>query len=129
MPTLSVKWDRRPGEADKNVSTRPIPATEADERARLQSELGLRNAALDAASTQFMIMDVQRARWIIVYANRAIARAHGYDVVELMGRSPTLLVPPKENTEAFERIGSAVREGVSISTVLNARRKDGATAC
>jgi len=63
-------------------------AVEREERARLQRELDLRNCALDAARTHFMIVDVCNPRWNIVYANRAIAQDHGYEASELMGRSP-----------------------------------------
>jgi PAS domain S-box-containing protein len=125
MSTISVKGERPPGELEEKVSTRPIADAAGDECTRLQRELGLRNSALDAASTQFMVIDVRGPRWVIVYANRAIARAHGYDVAEIMGRSPAKLVPPEHNAEAFGRISSAVSAGVSVSTVLSARRKDG----
>jgi hypothetical protein len=49
---------------------------ERAERARLQRELELRNCALDAASTHFMIIDVSQQTWRIVYVNRAICERH-----------------------------------------------------
>jgi PAS domain S-box-containing protein len=107
---------------------RSLLAAERDARAQLQTDLDLRNYALDAAATHFMILDVSQPRWAIVYANRGIARGHGYEAAELLGRSPAKLASTEEaNAEAFERIGEAVRSGVSISTELISRRKDGST--
>ena len=100
-------------------------AAELAQRERLQSELELRNCALDSATTHFMIIDVWRERWAIVYANRAIARDHGYEPADLMGRSPATLVSAEDNPEAFPRIVEAVRAGATISLELTARRRDG----
>jgi PAS domain S-box-containing protein len=100
---------------------------EREERARLQKELDLRNCALDSAKTHFVIVDVCKARWEIVYANRAIAQDHGYEAFELLGRSPAALVPVEANPVAFERIGDAVRGGNTVSAEVVVRRKDGTT--
>ncbi len=102
-------------------------AGERDERRRLQSELDLRNCALDSASTHFMILDVTGLPWKIVYANRAVATDHGYEPAELPGQDPMILASVEENIEAFRGLGAAVRAGTSSSTELVARRKDGTT--
>jgi PAS domain S-box-containing protein len=96
-------------------------------RARIQSELDLRNCALDAATTHFMIVDVSRPHWAIVYVNRAIARDYGYEPSEIVGRTPAWLSQRGPNTEAFERINQAVRASSSVSTEMVGRRKDGST--
>jgi hypothetical protein len=41
---------------------------ERADRERLQSELELRNSALDSARSHVMVVEVCRERWIIVYA-------------------------------------------------------------
>ncbi|MDB6088669.1 MAG: sensor protein [Gammaproteobacteria bacterium] len=102
-------------------------AAEREERARLQSEFDLRNCALDAAATHFMIIDVSQPRWTIVYANRASSNAHGYESAELLGQSPAMLVSEEANTVALERIAQAVLEGTSVRTELVGRRKDTST--
>jgi PAS domain S-box-containing protein len=102
-------------------------AEESKERRRLQSELELRNCALDSASTHFMILDVTERPWKIVYVNRAVATHHGYQPAELLGQDPVTLTSIAENTEAFRRLGEAVRAGASSSTELVSRRKDGTT--
>jgi PAS domain S-box-containing protein len=102
-------------------------AEETKERRRLQSQLDLRNSALDSASTHFMILDVTERRWKIVYANRAVATDHGYEPAELLGQDPVSLTPFAENTEAFKRLSAAIRAGDSLSTELVSHRKNGAT--
>src|SRR4051812_41433450 len=59
---------------------------------RVQSELELRNCALDAASTHFMIVNVSQRNWCIAYVNRAICDSYGYTAAELLGKCPLLLV-------------------------------------
>jgi PAS domain S-box-containing protein len=127
MPT-SISLSQQLDEPHEIGRLRALLAAECDARARLQSDLDLRNYALDAASTHFMIVDVRQPRWAIVYANRGVARGHGYEPGELLGRSLAMLTPMnEENAEAVARVDEAVREGVSISVELGARRKDGST--
>jgi PAS domain S-box-containing protein len=100
-------------------------AAERQARRRLHSELDLRNCGLDSASTRFMILDITQSPWATVYANRAIAKDHGYEPAELPGRNPTMLTATKDNEVAFGRLRKAARKGGSASTELIARRKDG----
>jgi len=102
-------------------------AAERAHRARLQDDLDLRNCVLDATTTHFMVIDISGARWAIIYANHAIARDHGYEPAELLGRTPACLVPPELNPEAFQKIGEAVKSGRTISTEVLARHKNGST--
>ena len=100
--------------------------SERAERERLQDQLDLRNSALDSATSHIMVVDVSGERWVIVYANRAIAADHGYEAAELLGRSPAMLVPAEDNAAALERIGVAVRQGSATGNLeLLSRRRDG----
>ncbi len=115
---------------DSRQSTRELEALlarERHERRQLQSQLDLRNCALDSASTHFVILDVTGRPWKIVYANRAVATDHGYEPAELAGQDPVTLTSVAENTGAFKRLRAAVRAGDSSSTELVSRRKDGTT--
>jgi two-component system NtrC family sensor kinase len=102
-------------------------ATERDERRKVQSELDLRNCALDSAKTHFMIIDVSSSDWIIVYANRAVAASHGYEPEELLGQNPAILVLAEGTQDVLGGLGAAMREGRYTSMELVARRKDHST--
>src|SRR6266702_1573308 len=102
-------------------------AAERAERARLQSELELRNCALDTASTHFMIIDVSQPQWRIVYVNRAICERHGYTAAQLLGQDPAVLVCNEKSAAALERVAEAVLRGTSVSVEVEARRKDHTT--
>ena len=102
-------------------------AAERQARLRLQSELDLRNCALDSASTYFMILNVTRPLWTIVYANLAVARDHGYEPPELLGQSPEMLASAEDNEAAFAHLRRAVQDGNSARTELISRRRDGST--
>jgi PAS domain S-box-containing protein len=97
------------------------------ENRRLQSELDLRNCALDSASSHFMILDVSGLPWRIVYANRAVAKDHGYEPAELLGQDPAILTSLADNKVVFGRLGKAVREGANASAELVSRHRDGST--
>ena len=120
IPSARVRFSPQ-----ETFSDREALEAERQKRLRLQSALDLRNCALDSASTRFMILNVTRSPWMIIYANRAIARDHGYERTELLGASPALLTPASENAVAFACMGQAVRECGAVSIELLARRKDG----
>jgi len=95
------------------------------ERDQLRAELEMRNCALDAAPSHFMITDASEPHGRIVYANGALARDHGYERGELIGASPEFLVPADLNQTQYERIAAARRAGESLRVELRSRRKDG----
>jgi two-component system NtrC family sensor kinase len=127
MPTSSPVVIQKSSELPETERLCAQLAAANEERERLGRELELRNCALDAASTHFMIIDVCGPRWVIVYANRAVARCYGYEPSELLGQSPEGLVDVVADTASLERIRAAVRAGTSASTELVGRRKDGTT--
>jgi PAS domain S-box-containing protein len=105
----------------------PNRIAERTDRVRLQSELELRNGALDAASTHFMIIDVSQRNWAIVYVNRAICEHHGYTVAELLGQSPVMLLRAETSQAELERVAAAVSRGASISVEVEGLRQDRTT--
>jgi PAS domain S-box-containing protein len=99
--------------------------TAVAERERLRVELNVRNCALDATKSHFMILDMKRPGSPIIYINRAMAAAHGYEPAELLGQSAKLLVATEHSKPEVRAIDDAMRTGTSVRTDLRARRKDG----
>jgi len=66
-------------------------ALELAEKERLRRELRLRDAALDASSSHFMLFSACDPLHPIVYVNRTMARDYGYEPAELIGQSVTML--------------------------------------
>jgi PAS domain S-box-containing protein len=100
-------------------------AVEGAERERLSRELDIRNCALDAAATHFIIGDTTQPNWPVVYMNRAIARDYGYEPSELIGTGPTTFFSSDLNQVQLEGIIEAITGGHELRTELRARRKDG----
>jgi len=96
-------------------------------RERLQRELDVRNCALDAASSHFMILDMCRRGWPIVFANCAIARDHGYETAELLGQSASFLIDREASRQEWQRIRAAMKDGRDVRVEVRGRRKDGTT--
>jgi two-component system, NtrC family, sensor kinase len=93
---------------------------------RLRQALDLRNCALDAASTHFMVLDATQPGWPIVYVNRSLCSDHGYTVEELLGQSAaTLLVDQEVSGPQLREINEALKAGRKLRTELQAVRKDG----
>lgn len=93
----------------------------------LHNELELRDSALGVTTAHFLIADVRRRGWPIVYVNRAIAADHGYEPQELLGKSPMFLNPPELNATALEELNQGMREKRTVRTRVLSRRKDGST--
>jgi PAS domain S-box-containing protein len=100
-------------------------AAEIAEQERLRSELGVRNCALDAAASHFIIGDATRPGWPVVYVNRAIVREYGYEPSELLGKGPNFLLPQALNRIQLKEVMEALRSGHEVRTELRGRRKDG----
>src|SRR5579884_239446 len=102
-------------------------AGESTRNERLQRELDLRNSALDAASSHFVITDTRQPKTPTVYVNRAVARACGYEPAEMLGMVFTDFFPRELNAAQFQRIKEELRNGREVNAELQARRKDGST--
>jgi two-component system, NtrC family, sensor kinase len=93
---------------------------------RIQHDLDLRNAALDAATTHFMIVDAQQREQPILYVNRALAAQHGYACPEeLLGRSAFTLLGEYVQPEECKRARAELREGRSARLETEVTRPDG----
>jgi PAS domain S-box-containing protein len=101
--------------------------SERAERRWLQREFDVRDAALDAAPSKLMIIDVARRTWKIVYLNRAVCIQHGYQAAELLGSNPLRLICLSESKVPLGRILAAVQQGAQISVELVGLRRDHTT--
>jgi diguanylate cyclase (GGDEF)-like protein/PAS domain S-box-containing protein len=86
----------------------------------------LLNSALEYSAEPVLVCDVpedfeNRAR--IVYANRAFTETFEYTLPEMIGHSPSFLLGPKSDREAFERlrVGSRLPEHQTESVLLYTR--------
>lgn len=95
------------------------------ENEALRRDLQLRNAALDVATSHFMIIDAQKAGRPIVYVNRSLARDHGYDPAELIGRNVSTLTLKYKSEEDLERLRRAIETGSAVRLEAEATRRDG----
>jgi PAS domain S-box-containing protein len=96
------------------------------DRDRSHDALELRNAALDASTTHFMIVDARQECRPIVYANRALARAHGYERSEdLVGRSVAVISDNLVDVGTRDSIRQSLAEGRSTTVEAQIARKDG----
>jgi PAS domain S-box-containing protein len=93
----------------------------------LQSELDLRNSALDAAGSHFMIADVSRPDAPTIYVNRAMALACGYEPTQMLGMSLRDYFPRELNAARLDEVEVALRNGTAIRTEMLALRNDGST--
>jgi hypothetical protein len=77
----------------------------------LHDELKLRDSALAATTAHFMIADMRRRSWPLVYVNRAMAADHGYEPRDLLGESPALLIPAELNVAALKELNAGMSQG------------------
>src|ERR1700704_3175097 len=78
----------------------------------LREQLALRDHALDATSTFFVITRQVAPEPVIIYCNQAMADQHGFAREELLGKSIRLLTQMRRhNPDHFPGVLAAVRAG------------------
>jgi two-component system, NtrC family, sensor kinase len=92
----------------------------------LRAELALRDLALDATPSFFLITREQSPAPIIVYCNRVVAEQHGYRREELIGQPISLLTQwiggnPNHSAEVHAKL----RTGVAVHYEDEVTRPDG----
>lgn len=95
------------------------------EKESLRCNLELRNGALDAATSHFLILDARKPGAPIVYVNRALARDHGYEPDELVGKSVGALTLQYKSEEEREQLRRAIEAGQTVRVEAEAVRRNG----
>jgi PAS domain S-box-containing protein len=94
----------------------------------LRAQLALRDHALDATPSFFVITLQADPVPIIVYCNRIVADAHGYVRDELIGKPVTLLTQwVGRNPNSMAEVQMALRAGQTVHFEEEVTRPDGST--
>jgi PAS domain S-box-containing protein len=104
-------------------------ALELAEKERLRRELRLRDAALDAGSSHFMLVSSCDPLHPIVYVNRTMARDYGFEAEELIGQSIAVLKVRDPSDPRLLDISERLRRGQTVRDDLEVVRRDGTTFC
>jgi PAS domain S-box-containing protein len=95
-------------------------------RERVQNELRLRNAALDTATTHFMIVEARAPNYPIVYVNRMLATDHGYEAPEaLIGQDVSVFSGTYLSERDREQYYEALAKGATARVEMEMTRRDG----
>jgi len=89
---------------------------------RLNAELRLRGAALEAAADMIVITDIDGT---IEYVNEAFVRLTGYTKEEAVGQTPRLLKSDRQDPDFYEDLWTTILAGDVWKGTLHNRRKDG----
>ena len=98
------------------------------ENAALREQLTLRDQALDATSTFFVITEHVAPEPIILYCNRVVAEEHGFRREELIGKSVAALARwGARDTDHASELNAALRAGRTVKHERQVTRPDGST--
>src|ERR1700678_2770945 len=98
------------------------------ENAALREQLTLRDQALDATSTFFVITEHVEPEPIIVYCNRVVADEHGFRREELIGKGVAALAQwAARDTEHASELNAALRAGRTFNHERQVTRADGSS--
>lgn len=124
----SVSPQSAPG-GDERVAQLERAMTDVHRCHRAAEEsLALRNAALDAASTYFAIVDTTQMHRPLVYVNRAFALQHGFKTTDvLVAESVDVLLARYRQSPKYARFHEALDAGESIRLEMDGKREDGST--
>ena len=89
------------------------------ENALLREQLSLRDQALDATTTFFVISKQVAPEPIIAYCNKVVADEHGFRRDELIGKSIGTLAHWASQDGAASELKAALRAGHSPSSMEN----------
>ena len=101
-----------------------------DITARMQAEERMRLLESAVENTQDGIL-ITEAKHIdasgpeLLYVNQAFTRITGYDLAEVLGRTPRLLQGPKTDRSQLDKIKTAIQEQKPVQVELLNYRKDG----
>jgi PAS domain S-box-containing protein len=110
----------------ETMELREALAREKVERQRVQNELRLRNAALDAATTHFMIVAARPPNYPIVYVNRVLVTDHGYDGPEaLIGQDVSVFSGTYLSEYDRQQYYHALAKGETARVEMEITRRDG----
>lgn len=98
------------------------------ESAMLREQLALRDHALDATSTLFVITQFMVPEPLIVYCNKAAAEQHGFRREELLGKPVSILRQwVGHNANYLSDVEAAMRAGRTYHHEDEVTRRDGTT--
>jgi PAS domain S-box-containing protein len=113
---------RRPSELEAAL------AAARAENESLRAQLALRDHALDATPSFFVITRQEHPAPIIVYCNKIVADAHGYVRAELIGKPVTLLTQwVGRNSNSMMEVQTALSSGQTVQFEEEVTRPDGST--
>jgi PAS domain S-box-containing protein len=95
------------------AQTRQQLERQSAEHEQLKRDLYLRNCAINAASSHFMVVDVSDSEFRIAFANRAMRRHFGYRLGEIIGMSVWRLLAPEDEHRLAE-----IRQGIAAESEL-----------
>jgi PAS domain S-box-containing protein len=95
------------------------------ENAVLREQLSLRDQALDATTTFFVISKQVAPEPIIVYCNKVVADEHGFRRDELIGKSIGTLAQWASQDDAVSDLQAALRAGHTFHHEYEVMRRDG----
>ncbi len=90
-----------------------------------QHEARLLGAVVENARDGVIITEASLDEPTIIYANDAVTALSGYEITELLGRTPRLFQGPKTDKAELERLKTRLLEGKSFSGQLLNYTKDG----
>jgi PAS domain S-box-containing protein len=118
----------RQGEARLPSELELVAAALRADNETLRAQLALRDHALDATPSFFVITRQEQPAPIIVYCNKIVAETHGYAREDLIGKPITLLTQwVGNNPNNFAEVQAALRAGRTAQFEEEVTRADDST--
>lgn len=91
----------------------------------LESDLLMKNTAMDEATVSIVISDVSLPNCPLIYVNKAFTALTGYQSEDVIGRNCSMLQGANTEPEKVEQIRQAIKTASPIDVTLINYRKDG----
>jgi len=98
------------------------------DNAQLREQLALRDHALDATTSFFVVTERGESQTTIAYCNKSVAEQHGFSREELLGKNINVLAQWAGRDESYvAKLESALRAGKAFQYESEVTRRDGST--
>lgn len=95
------------------------------QRERHETELRIRDRAIQAAAEGIAIADATRPGHPLIFANEAFQSMTGYALEQIVGKGCEILFGSESDTGAFDRFQQAITDGREFSQTIQCTRQDG----
>ena len=121
-----ILWRQSPFvDGSGDITGKVYVGEDITQKRALESDLMMKNTAMDEATVSIVISDVSKPNNPLIYVNKAFTDLTGYLPSDVLGRNCNMLQGQHTEADKVEQIRSAIKDASPVDVTLINYRKDG----